>query len=115
MNAVILGVRSLDESLENFRQVWKTGKVEAAARIDFATPELLWKVLTSKRWDILKAMCGQGPMSIREIARRVDRDIKAVHGDVHALMLAGVLDKAEDGRAIFPYDAVHVDFVLKAA
>jgi predicted transcriptional regulator len=89
MNTVILGVRSLDESLENFRQVWKTGKAEAAARIDFATselltPELLWKVLTSKRWDVLRAMCGQGPMSIREIARRVDRDIKAVHGDACA-------------------------------
>lgn len=42
-DTVILGIRSLDESLENFRQVWKTGKAEAAARIDFATPELLWK------------------------------------------------------------------------
>ncbi len=115
MNTVILGVRSLDESLENFRRVWKTGKAETAARIDFATPELLWNVLTAKRWDILKAMCGGGPMSIREIARRVDRDIKAVHGDVRALILTGVLDKTDDGRAIFPYDTVHVDFMLKAA
>ena len=114
MNTVIVGVRGPDESLESFRRAWKTGKAEAAARIDFATPELLWKVLTSKRWEILKAMCGNGPMSIREIARRVDRDVKAVHGDVHALTLAGVLDKTEDGRTVFPYDAVHVDFVLKA-
>ncbi len=76
---------------------------------------MLWKVLTAKRWDILKAMCGQGPLSIREIARRVDRDIKAVHGDVRALILASVLDKTEDGRAVFPYDTVHVDFLLKAA
>ena len=115
MNTVILGVRSLDESLQSFRQVWKTGKAEPAARISFATPELLWKVLTAKRWEILRAMCGQGPLSIREIARRVNRDVKAVHSDVHALTLAGVLDKSEDGRTIFPYDAVHVDFMLKAA
>lgn len=53
-------------------------------------------------------------MSIREAARRVGRDVKAVHGDVTALLNAGVLRRTEDGIE-FPYDAVHVDFVLKAA
>ena len=48
-------------------------------------------------------------MTIREIARRIDRDVKAVHGDVRALLLAGVLDRAESGRMVFPYDAVRVD------
>lgn len=115
MNTVILSVRGLDESLESFRKVWKTGKAEPAARINFATPELLWKVLTAKRWEILRAMCGQGPLSIREIARRVNRDVKAVHNDVQTLTVAGVLEKAENGRTIFPYNAVRVDFVLKAA
>ncbi|MDA8049120.1 MAG: DNA-binding protein [Rhodospirillales bacterium] len=115
MNTVTLGVRGLDDSLETFRKVWKTGKGEPAARINFATPELLWQVLTAKRWEILKAMCGRGPLSIREIARRTNRDVKAVHGDVKVLAAAGVLDKTESGGAVFPYDAVHVDFVLKAA
>lgn len=115
MKTVILGVRGLDDSLESFRKTWKSGKAERAARINFATPELLWQVLTAKRWDILKAMCGKGPLSIREIARLVGRDVKAVHSDVQALTLAGVLDKTETGRTIFPYQAVHVDFMLKAA
>jgi predicted transcriptional regulator len=43
------------------------------------------------------------------------RDVKTVHGDVQALLRAGVLDRTEDGRVQFPYDTVHVDFVLKAA
>ena len=30
--------------------------------ICFASIELLWKVLSPKRWEILKAMTGQGPM-----------------------------------------------------
>jgi hypothetical protein len=30
------------------------------ARISFATPELLWKVLMAKRWEVLKAMASQG-------------------------------------------------------
>jgi predicted transcriptional regulator len=54
-------------------------------------------------------------MTIREIARRIDRDVKAVHGDVPALLLAGVLDRAESGRMVFPYDAVRVDFTLRKA
>ncbi len=115
MKTVILGVRSLDDSLESFRKAWKSGKAERAARINFATPELLWRVLSAKRWQILKAMCGRGPLSIREIARLVGRDVKAVHGDVQALTLAGVLDKTDAGRTVFPYQAVHVDFMLKAA
>jgi len=41
--------------------------------------------------------------------------MKAVHGDVQALIKAGVIHR--EGRGIvFPYDAVHVDFMLiKAA
>ena len=61
--------------------------------ISFATADLLWKVLTTKRWETLQAMTGQGELSIREVARRVTRDIKAVHSDVTALLAAGVLQR----------------------
>lgn len=101
--------------MADFVRVWKSGKVEKSARISFATPELLWKVLTAKRWELLKAMCGAGPMSIREAARRVERDVKAVHSDITALLNAGVLDRVEDGRVIFPFEAVKVEFLLHAA
>lgn len=115
MKTVVLDVRSQAETMADFVRVWKTGTPEATARISFATPELLWKVLTAKRWDLLKAMCGAGPMSIREAARRVERDVKAVHSDVTALINAGILDRAEDGRVVFPFDAVKVEFLLHAA
>jgi predicted transcriptional regulator len=78
-------------------------------------PELLWKVLTEKRWELLKALRGAGPVSIREAARRVGRDVKAVHGDVTALLNAGVLDRTEDGRIVFPFEAIKVEFLLRAA
>jgi predicted transcriptional regulator len=76
---------------------------------------LLWAVLTAKRWEILKALCGAGPASIRETARRVGRDVKAVHGDVTALLHAGLLDRAEGGGVEFPYEAIKVEFMLQAA
>ena len=85
------------------------------AHISFASADLLWKVLTAKRWELLKAMAGGGAMTLREAARRAERDVKAVHGDVHALLAAGVLRKTVDRKIEFPFDAVHVDFVLKAA
>ncbi len=84
-------------------------------RISFASVELLWKVLTPRRWAILRAMAGQGGLSIREIARRVGRDVKAVHGDVHALIEAGLLDRDAAGLVAFPFDSVRVDFTLAAA
>lgn len=83
--------------------------------ISFASVELLWKVITPKRWEIVRAMTGAGPVSIREVARRVGRDVKSVHGDVQALLKAGVLDRDENGQVVFPYDEVHVDFVVRAA
>ena len=88
---------------------------EQGGFISFATAELLWKVITPKRWEVLRALTGAGPIAIRELARRVDRDVKTVHGDVQALLKAGVIDRAKDGRIVFPHDAVHVDFVLRAA
>ena len=115
MKTVVLDVRSPQEAMADFARAWKTGKAERAARISFASPELLWDVLTAKRWDLLKALCGIGPVSIREAARRVHRDVKAVHGDVTALLNAGVLQRTDTGQIIFPYETVKVEFLLKAA
>ena len=115
MKTVVLEVRSPEKSMANFVQSWKTGKPERSARISFATPELLWQVLTAKRWELLKVLCGAGPISIREAARRVERDVKAVHSDITALLHAGVLDRAEGGGIVFPFEAVKVEFLLEAA
>lgn len=114
MKTVTLEVRSPNESMTGFVNAWKTGKGEKAARLSFASPELLWQVLTAKRWELLKVLCGLGPVSIREAARRVGRDVKAVHGDITALLHAGVLERAEGG-IVFPYEAIKVEFLLQAA
>ena len=86
-----------------------------AARISFATPELQFRLLTAKRWQLVRAMAGRGPLSIRETARRVGRDVKAVHGDVKALLAAGVLQRTANGKIVFPFDAIRVDMLLHAA
>lgn len=115
MKTVILDVRSPEEAAQDFVSAWKTGKAQKSARISFATPELLWKVLSAKRWEILKAMCGAGPVTVREVARRVGRDVKPVHTDLAALLKVGVLDRTESGQLVFPYESVKVEFMLQAA
>jgi predicted transcriptional regulator len=115
MRTVTLEVRTPSEAAADFVQSWKSGTPQKSARISFATPELLWKVLTAKRWELIKALCGAGPVSIREAARRVGRDVKAVHGDITALLHAGVLSRAQGGGVVFPFDAVKVEFLLRAA
>ena len=113
MNSVTLEVASR-EKINN--RLLRAFDGEAQGQfISFESPELLFKVISGKRWDLLKIMTGAGEMTIREAARRMGRDVKAVHGDVQALLKAGILQKTEKGQIIFPYDAVHVDFVLKAA
>ena len=115
MKTVTLDVRSPSDAMSDFALAWKSGKAQKSARISFASPELLWQVLTAKRWELLKALCGAGPVSIREAARRVGRDVKAVHGDVTALLAAGVLSRTEEGEVEFPFEAVKVEFLLQAA
>lgn len=115
MRTVVLEVRTLADTLDDVGRLMIARRAERDARIAFDTPELLWQVLTAKRWELLKALCGAGPVSIREAARRVGRDVKAVHGDVSALLHAGILDRGTAGGIEFPYDAVKVEFMLDAA
>lgn len=114
MKTVVLDVATPADAAEDFVRTWETGQGRDAARISFATPELLWKVLTAGRWELLKALCGAGPVSLGEAAQRVGRDVEAIHGDVTALLEAGVLDRTEGGIE-FPYQAVKVEFLLQAA
>lgn len=113
MRTVTISVCSIDDTKQRLEAAFR-GEPQGE-HISFASMELLWKVLTPKRLELVQAMTGEGPMTIREAARRAGRDVKAVHGDIHALLKAGILDRTEEGRVVFPYDAIHVDFMITKA
>jgi predicted transcriptional regulator len=113
MSIVTLSLESVNGVAERAKQAFK-GKAQGEY-ISFASLDLLWKVLAPNRMAIVKVLTGSEPIALREIARRVGRDVKAVHTDVQMLLKAGVLDKTETGKITFGYDAIHVDFMLKAA
>ncbi len=113
MTTVTLQIANLKEVKRRARSAFE-GKRQGS-RISFSTPELLFKLLTAKRWELIRSLCGAGPVTIREAARRVDRDVKVVHSDVHALLDAGLLQKTGEGLVVFPFDAIRIDVMLRAA
>ena len=113
LNVVTVGVSSIEEAGRRFEKAFR-GEAQGNF-ISFASLDLMWKVLAPKRLALVRAMTGVGPITIRDAARRVKRDVKAVHGDVQALLKAGVLDRTDEGRIVFPYDAIHVDFMITKA
>jgi predicted transcriptional regulator len=103
---------------------WKSG-LRAAARkaraktyqgeeLAFETPAVFFGRLTERRWELVRMLQGKGAMSIRELARRVERDVKRVHEDVAVLMELGLFEREEGGIAC-PFARIHVDIELAAA
>jgi predicted transcriptional regulator len=112
MNTVTLGVDSRDAVSARFGAAMK-GEAQGTF-ITFETPALLFQTLTPARWAVMQMMMGAGPLTVRELARRADRDTQSVQRDVLALLDTGVLEGNADSTIEFPYDAVHVDFMLTA-
>lgn len=114
IKTVILDVREPKEAMTGFARVWHANQQQEADRISFAIPELLWKVLTAC-WELLKTLYGAGPVSIREAARRVARDVKGAHGGVTALWKRDCSIAPKAAQLNFPYEAIKVEFLLQAA
>jgi predicted transcriptional regulator len=81
----------------------------------FATPEQFFGKLSEKRWSLIRTLQGQGTLSIRELARRVERDVKRVHEEVTELIELGLFERDESGGIVCPFARIHVDIALEAA
>jgi len=113
MKTVTLGISSREDI--NKRIIAASEGKTQGEFISFYSPELLFKTFSGKRWALLKVMTGIGPVSIRKASRMLKRDVKAVHRDVHILLDTGILQKTDEGQIVFPYDVIHVDFMVEAA
>lgn len=58
MNVVTIGLTSDGDAQHRLAAAFR-GEAQGA-RISFASAELLWQVLTARRWYLLQAMSGQG-------------------------------------------------------
>ena len=101
MKTVTICVSTLEEQKRRMAAAFEG--VAQEPRIALASYELMHKVLTPKRLELLQAMLGQVPLGLRELTRRIKRDVSNVHDDIEALTRAGVFDRTDEG-VVFPYD-----------
>ena len=113
MRTVTLTLSTREETNRRFLHAFD-GKSQESL-LTFESPSLLFTLLTAERWELLKMMTGAGAITVREAAERVEKDIPVVQDDVDALLQAGILRKNGSDEIEFPFDAMHVDFMLKAA
>lgn len=77
--------------------------------LNFETPGVFFSRLTEKRWGILNELIGTGTLAVRELARRLGRDVKRVHEDASALVELGLLEKDARGSVYCPYESIHIE------
>jgi predicted transcriptional regulator len=82
--------------------------------LNFESPGQVFSRLSEKRWDIVRALQGQGELAVRELARRVGRDVKRVHEDVQTLAELGLVERGDAGGVVCPFAEVHIDMHLYA-
>lgn len=115
MNTVLFEVATVKEMQARIIAQLCSGKPDKYARISFESAAQMARIMTPLRWDVVAVMTGAGELGIRELARRVNRDVSAVHADVSALVTAGVVDRTTEGKYLFPYEHVKVKFELHKA
>lgn len=112
MTTLIIDVADLEAVKASMKAAFR-GEPQGCS-YSFRSEERLLSTLNPNRWAIVKALTGAGPLGVRELARRVGRDIKGVHTDAQTLVLCGLIDKTADGKLHLPYDEVHLNLVAKA-
>jgi predicted transcriptional regulator len=112
MSTVVVSVKPLEQSRTELQEQLRSGKVDPVPRINFVSWELFHRVLAPNRMAIVQAMTSAGPLSIREVARRVGRDFKGVHSDVAALLGSGLLEKTSEGEVIFRHSKIRFEFEM---
>ncbi|MDR2093323.1 MAG: hypothetical protein LBP58_08440 [Azoarcus sp.] len=112
----------------SIRTDWKTEIIDTMARaqtglaretymgetLNFETPAAFFSRLTTNRWAMLNALQGASSIGVRELARRLGRDVKRVHEDAAELVELGLVERADNGALSCPYADIHVDMHIAA-
>jgi predicted transcriptional regulator len=75
----------------------EAGAFESQTHITFESWAALARVMTPKRFEILRRLHAHPAASVAILARELKRDYKRVHADVEALTASGLLDRDQAG------------------
>jgi predicted transcriptional regulator len=102
------------DALDRFEAAWNRRlegrKVVTLNVLSLADLPLLLQTLTPARWTLLERLRDAGPVSIYQLAKRLDRDYKNVHTDVSALVRIGLIERSDDAEVSVPWDVVRAEF-----
>ncbi|MEK6868583.1 MAG: hypothetical protein AABX74_00010 [Nanoarchaeota archaeon] len=93
---IVVEVKSVEDTLKEAKGVMekiKKGRsIEKKESISFRNIDVMRKVLTNKRLQLIKTIKKYKPNSIYELAKIVGRDAKSVNIDVKVLYKLGMID-----------------------
>jgi len=104
------------DALDRFEAAWNRAgegrKARAIRVLSMRDLPLLLRTLSPARWSLLERLKAQGPMSIYELAKRLERDYKNVHTDVTRLAELGLIERRADGSVAVPWETVRAELDL---
>lgn len=86
--------------------------VEPEASINFATWDALTRTLTAKRLELLRYLHRHPVASVLALAKALNRDYRNVHGDVAALVDAGLITRNDTGELRADYDSIQTQIAM---
>lgn len=87
-------------------------KVQPHFGVNFEQIGQMLAAFTPKRWELIAALRQAGPLTVAELARRLNRDYKNVHTDVNQLIEWMAVERSDDGRVNVPWSEIVVDMKL---
>lgn len=109
---------SLEEAAKEFIDKWhqvESGKAPQTPieKISFNDQRLLFKTLTPKRFEVLERAHECDGISIRYLAKELDRDYSNVYQDVKILHQLGLMAKDENDKYYVPWDVIVTEISLR--
>ena len=102
------------ESVLDRAERWEQGE-EVPHVVNFQDASRLQRILTPRRLDVVRSLMGAPAESMRDLADRLDRDVRQVHDDLQLLNEYRIVHFREEGGAkkpYVPYDTVTIEVEL---
>ncbi len=111
---ITVGGTMEDEASRRFVDAWhraERGESFQERHLAFESWDVLSRVLTAKRLELLRYVRRHKVSSVRALAKALGRDYSNVHADVQALTSAGLLDPSDGGVRV-DYDAIETRIAI---
>ncbi|GMV43739.1 MAG: hypothetical protein AMXMBFR64_54550 [Myxococcales bacterium] len=117
MKRIEIEVQSPAAALAAFAEAWTRSESGAnvTPRLAFGSLRELFAAITERRLELLRFVARTEGLSIRQLAKHLERDYKNVHVDVTQLVELGLLERDTQGHLSAPFDEIVIRAELRHA